>query len=81
MIPCASEEDLDYYYEKLSAKKEAEMCGWVADKYGVSWQLIPANFVEYMRDGTPEGKSRLMKATMEMRKLSWDAIEKAYHGE
>jgi predicted 3-demethylubiquinone-9 3-methyltransferase (glyoxalase superfamily) len=54
MIPCASQADLDYYYEKLSSKPEAEMCGWVCDKYGVSWQLNPTNFVEYMKNGTPE---------------------------
>lgn len=80
MIPCRNQEELDYYYEKLSRKPEAEMCGWVADQFGVSWQLIPENFTEYMRNGTPEGKSKLMKATMEMKKLSWDAIETAYNG-
>ena len=80
MIPCASQADIDYYYAKLSAKAEAEMCGWVEDKFGVSWQLNPANFVEYMQNGTPEGKAKLMRATMDMKKLSWDAIEKAYNG-
>ncbi len=80
MIPCANQDELDYYYEKLSVNPDAEMCGWVADQFGVSWQLIPVNFTEYMRNGTPEGKSKLMKATMEMKKLSWDAIETAYNG-
>lgn len=78
MIPCKDEKELDYYYEKLSAVPEAEMCGWVADKFGVSWQLIPANFTEYMKSGDSEKKSRLMKELMEMKRLSWDAIEKAY---
>jgi predicted 3-demethylubiquinone-9 3-methyltransferase (glyoxalase superfamily) len=80
MIPCANQEELDYYYTKLSVNPDAEMCGWVADQFGVSWQLIPVNFTEYMRNGTPEGKSKLMKATMEMKKLSWDGIENAYNG-
>jgi predicted 3-demethylubiquinone-9 3-methyltransferase (glyoxalase superfamily) len=79
MIPCKDQADLDYYYEKLSHVPEAEMCGWVADKYGVSWQLIPANFIEYMKSDESENKSKLMKAVMEMRKLTWDEIEKAYH--
>ena len=79
MIPCANEEELEYYYEKLSAVKEAEMCGWVADKYWVSWQLIPANFTEYMKSGESEKKSKLMKAVMGMRRLTWDGIEKAYN--
>jgi predicted 3-demethylubiquinone-9 3-methyltransferase (glyoxalase superfamily) len=74
-----SQADLDYYYDKLSAKPEAEMCGWVVDKFGVSWQLNPTNFVEYIKNGTEEGKSKLMKATMEMKRLSWDAIENAYN--
>jgi predicted 3-demethylubiquinone-9 3-methyltransferase (glyoxalase superfamily) len=79
MVPCGSQADLDYYYEKLSAKKEAEMCGWVEDKFGVSWQMNPSNFIEYMKSGEAEKKSNLMRAVMEMKKLSWDAIEKAYH--
>ena len=79
MIPCANQADIDYYYAKLSAKPEAEMCGWVEDKFGVSWQLNPANFIEYMKSGNPEGKAKLMRATMDMKKLSWDAIEKAYN--
>ena len=49
MIPCASEADLDYYYDRLSAKLEAEQCGWICDKFGISWQLIPANFTAYMK--------------------------------
>lgn len=81
MVNCENQEELDYYYSKLSAVKEAEMCGWVADKYGISWQLIPMNFTEYMRDGTPEGKAKLMKAIMEMKRLSWAGIEKAYNNE
>ena len=80
MIPCKNQEELDYYYTKLSSIPQAEMCGWVCDKFGVSWQLIPDNFTEYMRSDDTEKKSQLMKALMEMKKLSWDAIEKAYHG-
>ena len=79
MIPCKNQEELEYFYEKLSAVPEAEMCGWVQDQFGVSWQLIPANFTEYMKNGTPEWKSKLMKAIMEMKRLSWDAIETAYN--
>jgi len=56
MVPCTSQEELDYYYTKLSAKPEAEMCGWVIDKFEVSWQLIPANFTEYMKHGDAEKK-------------------------
>lgn len=79
MIPCHDQAELSYYYEKLSAKPEAEMCGWVADKFGVSWQLIPANFSEYMKTGESEKKSKLMKALMEMKHLSFDEIDRAYN--
>jgi predicted 3-demethylubiquinone-9 3-methyltransferase (glyoxalase superfamily) len=81
MIPCADQAELDYYYDKLSAKPEAEMCGWVTDQFGVSWQLIPRNFTEYMRSGESEKKSKLMKALMEMKKLTWQEIEDAYNTE
>jgi predicted 3-demethylubiquinone-9 3-methyltransferase (glyoxalase superfamily) len=79
MIPCANQEELEYYYDKLSTKPEAEMCGWVTDQFGVSWQLIPANFSEYMKSGEPEKKTKLMKVLMEMKKLSFEAIDKAYN--
>ena len=79
MISCESQEKLDYFYEKLSAVPEAEMCGWVCDKFWVSWQLIPANFALYMRNGEDEKKSKLMKTVMEVRKLSWKSIEDAYN--
>lgn len=80
MIPCQSQSDLDHYYDTLSALPEAEQCGWVTDKYGISWQLIPDNYTEYVKNGTPEGRSRLMKAILDMKRLSWDAVEKAYNG-
>ncbi len=79
MIPCKNQEELEYFYEKLSAVPEAEMCGWVQDQFGVSWQLIPANFTAYMKGNDEVKKSKLMKALMEMRRLSWDAIENAYN--
>jgi len=79
MIPCKDQEELDYYYDKLSAKVEAEICGWIEDKFGVSWQLIPDNFTQYMKSDDTEKKSKLMKWVMEMKKLSFDAIEKAYN--
>lgn len=49
MIPCENQEKLDYYYDKLSKVPEAEVCGWVTDQYGVCWQVIPMNYLEYMK--------------------------------
>ncbi len=79
MIPCASQTDLDYYYDRLSAVPEAEQCGWVTDRFWVSWQLVPGNFTRYMQSDETEKKSRLMRALMDMHRLSWDAIEQAYY--
>ena len=79
MIPCHDQAELSYYYDRLSAKPEAEMCGWVVDQYGVSWQLIPTRFTELMSSDDTEKKSKLMKALMQMKRLSFDEIEKAYN--
>jgi predicted 3-demethylubiquinone-9 3-methyltransferase (glyoxalase superfamily) len=79
MILCANQEELDNYYNQLSAVPEAEMCGWITDKFGVSWQLIPANFTEYMNTDDASKKSNLMKAIMEMKRLSFAEIDKAYN--
>jgi predicted 3-demethylubiquinone-9 3-methyltransferase (glyoxalase superfamily) len=57
----------------------AEMCWWVTDKFGVSWQLTPDNFTEYMRSDEATKKAKLMAATMEMRRLSFEGIDKAYN--
>lgn len=79
MIPCVNQEELNHYYSKLSTVPDAEQCGWVCDQFGVSWQLIPANFTEYMKAGDTAKTAHLMKAIMDMKRLSWDAIEEAYN--
>ncbi len=79
MLPNKDQAELDYFYDKLSAVPEAEQCGWVTDKYGVSWQLIPDNFTEYMKSGDEEKKSKLMAAVMEMKHLSFKEIDDAYN--
>mgnify|MGYP002146417223 CR=1 FL=1 len=79
MVNCKNQEELDLYYGELSAFPEAEMCWWISDKYGVSWQLIPKNFTEYMGSDDADKKSKLMKGVMEMKRLSWESIKKAYN--
>jgi len=56
MIPCKDQEELDYYYDKLSAVPDAEMCGWVCDKFNISWQIIPTRFTELMSSDDAEKK-------------------------
>lgn len=80
MVNCADQEELDYYWEKLSAVPESEQCGWLKDKYGVSWQITSAEMSEMMRKGTPEQIDRVTKAFLPMKKLDIAKIRKAYEG-
>lgn len=58
-IPCKDQEEIDYYWGKLSAVKESEQCGWCKDKYGLSWQIMPANMSELMK--RPKAFAKMMK--------------------
>ena len=78
MVNCTSQEELDMLWEKLSAVPEAEQCGWLQDKYGVSWQIVPAVLGEMMQDKDPERTERVMKALLQMKKLDIKGLEQAY---
>lgn len=79
VVPCESQEEIDYYWEKLTASGGAEsMCGWLRDKFGLSWQIIPANIGEYMSD--PNRAEAVMNEVMKMRKLDIATMERAFRG-
>jgi predicted 3-demethylubiquinone-9 3-methyltransferase (glyoxalase superfamily) len=80
MVHCEDQEEVDYFWEKLSAGGEEGPCGWLKDKYGLSWQIVPAVFAEWMKDKDPERSERVMKALLEMKKLDIDTLERAYEG-
>lgn len=80
MVYCDSQEELDYYWEKLSVVPNAEQCGWLKDKFGVSWQIVPREMDEMMRNGTPEQIDRVNQATLKMKKLDLAKLQKAYNG-
>jgi predicted 3-demethylubiquinone-9 3-methyltransferase (glyoxalase superfamily) len=80
MVNCATQEDVDYFWEKLSAVPEAEQCGWLKDKYGLSWQIVPAAMDEMMATGTAEQIDRVTQAFLPMKKLVIAELEKAYKG-
>lgn len=80
MINCDTQEEIDHYWEKLSAFPEAEQCGWLKDKYGISWQIVPTIMEELMEQGTEEQIDRANKATLQMKKLIIEDIKKAYDG-
>jgi predicted 3-demethylubiquinone-9 3-methyltransferase (glyoxalase superfamily) len=78
MVNCEDQEEIDYFWEKLSAVPESEQCGWLKDKYGVSWQIIPKDLEEKMQKGTPEQVYRVTQAFLPMKKLDVAELEKAY---
>ncbi len=78
LIPCESQKEIDYYWEKLSAVPEAEQCGWLKDRYGISWQIWPTIMGEMMEKGTPEQIARVTQAFLPMKKFDIAALERAY---
>lgn len=80
MVYCDSQEEIDYYWKKLSAVPEAEQCGWIKDKYGLSWQIVPVAMEQMMEDKDQVKVDRVMQAVLQMKKLDLAALQKAYDG-
>lgn len=80
LVHCDSQEEIDYYWEKLSAVPEAEQCGWLKDKFGVSWQIAPTAMDAMMAEGSPEQIERVTKAFLQMKKFDIAALQAAYDG-
>lgn len=80
MINCEDQEEIDYYWDKLSADPEAEQCGWLKDKFGVSWQIVPANLDDILFHGTKEEIQRVTEAFLKMKKFDLKALEAARLG-
>ena len=79
VVNCETQEEIDYYWEKLTADGGEEVqCGWLADKYGLSWQVVPAKIAEWAKDAA--GFQRVMHAVMPMKKLDMAALQAAYDG-
>lgn len=78
IVPCETQKEIDMYWEKLSAVPAAEQCGWLKDKFGVSWQIVPTVMDEMMTKGTGEQRERVTKAFMQMKKFDIAALQRAY---
>jgi predicted 3-demethylubiquinone-9 3-methyltransferase (glyoxalase superfamily) len=78
VVQCDSQDEIDYYWSKLSAVPEAEQCGWLKDKYGVSWQITPAQMGEMMTKGSPEQIKRVTQAFLPMKKMDLATLKKVY---
>ncbi len=81
-VPCKTQADIDYYWDKLSVGGDprAQQCGWLKDKYGVSWQVVPAVLPELLSDPDPSKSGRVMEALLTMKKLDITALERAAEG-
>ena len=78
VVNCATQEEVDYYWEKLTADGGAEsQCGWLKDKYGLSWQVVPTILPELLQEKDPEKSNRIVQALMQMKKLDIAALKRA----
>jgi predicted 3-demethylubiquinone-9 3-methyltransferase (glyoxalase superfamily) len=83
VVQCNTQKEVDYYWEKLSegGDEKAQQCGWLKDKYGVSWQIVPVVLGEMLQDKDPEKSGRVMKSMLQMKKLDIEELKRAYKGE
>ncbi|MBE0600945.1 MAG: VOC family protein, partial [Firmicutes bacterium] len=81
IVSCDTQEEIDYFWQQLSHEPDAEACGWLKDRFGVSWQIVPAQLDNLLAGGTPEQKQRLTDAVLQMKKLDIKAIQNAYAGQ
>ncbi|MYS85571.1 VOC family protein [Embleya scabrispora] len=80
-IPCADQDEVDYYWTKLSEGGQEGPCGWLKDKYGVSWQVVPTELIDMVGDPDPEKATRASAAMLKMGKLDIATLRRAYAGE
>ena len=78
VVNCQTQEEVDDYWEKLSAGGAPIECGWLKDKFGLSWQIVPTVLPRLLSDPDPERAQRVMKAMLTMKKLDISALEQAY---
>ena len=80
VVYCETQEEIDYYWKALSAVPEAEQCGWLKDRFGLSWQIVPTAMSGMMQDKDPERLARITRAFLKMKKFDLAALQKAYDG-
>jgi predicted 3-demethylubiquinone-9 3-methyltransferase (glyoxalase superfamily) len=81
LVECQDQAEIDYYWSKLSAVPESEQCGWCKDKFGLSWQIVPASMDKWLADPDKERSNRAIMAMMKMKKIDIAELEKASQGE
>jgi predicted 3-demethylubiquinone-9 3-methyltransferase (glyoxalase superfamily) len=78
VVNCDTQAEIDEFWEKLSAGGQESQCGWLKDKYGLSWQIVPAHIERWLSDEDPEKSARVMAAVLQMRKLDLEKLQDAY---
>jgi predicted 3-demethylubiquinone-9 3-methyltransferase (glyoxalase superfamily) len=81
MVACENQDEIDYYWDRLSAVPESEQCGWLKDAFGVSWQVVPSALDDLMSRGTEEQTARVTQAFLQMKKFDLAELERAYEGQ
>lgn len=81
-VPCKTQEEIDYYWDRLAAGGDAgaQQCGWLKDRFGVSWQVFPSALVDMLQDKDRKKADRVMQAMLQMKKMDLEALEQAYAG-
>jgi predicted 3-demethylubiquinone-9 3-methyltransferase (glyoxalase superfamily) len=80
---CSTQDEIDYYWDKLGAggDPKARQCGWLKDRYGVSWQVVPVGMEEFFKDENSPGAQRVMEAMLKMKKIDIAELERAHAGQ
>jgi len=80
-VYCESQEEVDYFWSKLTEGGQEGRCGWLKDRYGLSWQIVPGALLRMMTDADPKKPQRVMKAFLQMKKFDIAALQRAYDGD
>ncbi|MEN6616925.1 MAG: VOC family protein [Syntrophorhabdus sp.] len=81
IVYCDTQQEIDYYWEKLSAVPESEQCGWLKDKFGLSWQIVPNLMAQIMKDKDQKKIARVTEAFLKMKKFDIESLKRAYEGD
>ncbi len=83
IVHCETQEEVDYYWDRLGAggDESAQACGWLKDRFGVSWQVVPTALYELLQDEDSKRSQRVMQAMLQMKKIEIPALERAHRGE
>jgi predicted 3-demethylubiquinone-9 3-methyltransferase (glyoxalase superfamily) len=80
IVHCGTQQEIDYYWAKLSADPGAEQCGWLEDRFGMSWQIFPTILQEMLSGNDREKSARVAEAFLKMKKFDIEALTRAYEG-